>query len=79
MLRANALARETIVGAGALLGNSSQSPAELRKAVTSPGGTTAAALDVLMGAGGLPDLMRKAVDAAARRGAELAREAEKKG
>ena len=47
--------------------------------MTSPGGTTAAALDVLMGAGGLPDLMRKAVDAAARRGAELAREAEKKG
>lgn len=76
---ANALARETIVGAGALLGASAESPSELRKAVTSPGGTTAAALDVLMSAGGLPDLMRKAVDAAARRGAELAREAEKKG
>jgi pyrroline-5-carboxylate reductase len=76
---ANALARETIVGAGALLGSTSESPSELRKAVTSPGGTTAAALDVLMSAGGLPDLMRKAVDAAARRGAELAREAEKKG
>lgn len=76
---ANALARETIVGAGALLGASPESPSELRKAVTSPGGTTAAALDVLMSAGGLPDLMRKAVDAAARRGAELAREAEKKG
>ena len=76
---ANALARETIVGAGALLGNSAESPADLRKAVTSPGGTTAAALDVLMSAGGMPDLMRKAVDAAARRGAELSREAEKKG
>lgn len=75
---ANALARETVIGAGALLGEFAESPAELRKAVTSPGGTTAAALDVLMGAGGLPDLMRKAVDAAARRGAELAREAEKK-
>ena len=76
---ANALARETIVGAAALLGDSSETPADLRKAVTSPGGTTAAALDVLMSAGGLPDLMRKAVEAAARRGAELAREAERKG
>lgn len=76
---ANALARETIVGAAALLGESPDSPVELRKAVTSPGGTTAAALDVLMSAGGLPDLMRKAVDAAVRRGAELAKEANKKG
>ena len=76
---ANALARETIIGAGALLGEFAGSPAELRKAVTSPGGTTAAALDVLMSAGGMPDLMRKAVDAAVRRGAELSREAEKKG
>ena len=75
---ANALARETVVGAGALLGNAAESPAELRKAVTSPGGTTAAALDVLMSAGGMPDLMRKAVDAAVRRGGELSREAEKK-
>lgn len=76
---ANALARETIIGAGALLGEFAESPAELRKQVTSPGGTTAAALDVLMSAGGMPDLMRKAVDAAVRRGAELSREAEKKG
>jgi pyrroline-5-carboxylate reductase len=75
---ADALARETIVGAGALLGQSGDTPADLRKAVTSPGGTTAAAIDVLMANGGLPDLMRKAVEAAARRGAELAREAEKK-
>jgi pyrroline-5-carboxylate reductase len=75
---ANALARETIIGAGALLGEFAESPAELRKQVTSPGGTTAAALDVLMTGGGMPDLMRKAVDAAVRRGAELAREAEKK-
>jgi pyrroline-5-carboxylate reductase len=50
----------------------------LRKAVTSPGGTTAAALDVLMAGGALPDLMRKAVEAAAKRGAELAKESEKK-
>lgn len=75
---ANALARETIVGAGALLGNAAESPADLRKQVTSPGGTTAAALDVLMSAGGMPDLMRKAVDAAVRRGQELAREADEK-
>jgi pyrroline-5-carboxylate reductase len=74
---ANALARETVVGAAALLGQAAESPAELRKAVTSPGGTTAAALDVLMANGGMPDLMRQAVDAAVRRGAELAREAEK--
>lgn len=72
---AAALARETIVGAGALLGQSSNDPADLRKAVTSPGGTTAAALDVLMAPGGLPDLMRRAVEAAAKRGAELSKEA----
>jgi pyrroline-5-carboxylate reductase len=75
---ANALARQTIVGAAALLGQSTQAPADLRKAVTSPGGTTAAALDVLMAPGALAELMRKAVEAAARRGAELAKEAEKK-
>ena len=74
---ANALARETIIGAGALLGEFAESPADLRKQVTSPGGTTAAALGVLMAEGGLPDLMRRAVDAAAKRGAELAKEAEK--
>jgi pyrroline-5-carboxylate reductase len=73
-----ALARETVIGAGALLGEFAESPAELRKQVTSPGGTTAAALNVLMGEGGMPDLMARAVDAAVRRGAELAREAEKK-
>lgn len=74
---ASALARETVIGAGALLGEFAEAPSELRKQVTSPGGTTAAALDVLMAQGGLPDLMRKAVEAAARRGAELAKEAEK--
>jgi pyrroline-5-carboxylate reductase len=76
---AASLARQTIIGAAALLEQSPQTPAELRKAVTSPGGTTAAALDVLMASGALPDLMRKAVDAAAKRGAELAKESEKKG
>lgn len=76
---ANALARETIIGAGALLGEFAEAPAELRRQVTSPGGTTAAALDVLMGEGGIPDLLRRAVDAAVRRGGELAKEAETKG
>ncbi len=75
---ANALARETIIGAGALLGEFAEAPSELRRQVTSPGGTTAAALDVLTAPGGLPDLMRKAVDAAVKRGAELAKEAENK-
>ena len=73
-----ALARETVIGAGALLGEFAESPAELRKQVTSPGGTTAAALDMLIGAGGLPELIRKAVEAAVKRGAELARAAENK-
>jgi pyrroline-5-carboxylate reductase len=71
---AAALARETVIGAGALLGQSSSDPADLRKAVTSPNGTTAAALDVLMAQGGLPDLMQRAVEAAAKRGAELSKE-----
>ncbi len=71
------LARQTVVGAGALLAEGGD-PADLRKAVTSPGGTTAAALDVLMANGALPDLMRKAVEAAAKRGAELSQEAAKK-
>lgn len=75
---ANALARETVIGAGALLGEFAEPASELRKQVTSPGGTTAAALDVLMAAGGMPELMRKAVEAAARRGAELAQEADRK-
>lgn len=72
------LARRTVIGAGALLAEGGD-PADLRKAVTSPGGTTAAALDVLMAPGAVPELMRKAVEAAAKRGAELSREAEKKG
>jgi pyrroline-5-carboxylate reductase len=71
------LARKTVIGAGALLAEGAD-PAELRRAVTSPGGTTAAALDVLMARGAIPELMRKAVEAAAKRGAELSREAEKK-
>lgn len=69
---AQQLARATVSGAGELLARSADSAAELRVNVTSPGGTTAAALDVLMGDGGLAPLMRKAVAAATARGRELA-------
>ncbi|WP_374657492.1 pyrroline-5-carboxylate reductase [Phenylobacterium sp.] len=65
------LARSTIVGAAALLAQSGEEPAELRRQVTSPGGTTQAALEVLMGEGGFPELLRDAVAAAARRSREL--------
>jgi pyrroline-5-carboxylate reductase len=66
------LARSTVTGAGELLARSSESAETLRKNVTSPGGTTAAALEVLMGNDGLQPLMDKAVAAAARRSRELA-------
>jgi pyrroline-5-carboxylate reductase len=69
---ARRLARETVTGAGALLAASAEDAAELRRNVTSPGGTTAAALSVLMAEGGLPDLMARAVAAATRRSRDLA-------
>jgi pyrroline-5-carboxylate reductase len=66
------LARATVEGAGELLFQDADTPAEqLRRNVTSPGGTTAAALEVLMGADGMGPLMRKAVAAAKRRAGEL--------
>ncbi|GHA91022.1 pyrroline-5-carboxylate reductase [Algimonas arctica] len=65
------LARETIIGASALLEASDQSPTELREAVTSPGGTTQAALDVLMADDGQGQLMRRAVVAALARAREF--------
>jgi len=65
------LARETVSGAGELMAKSEETPARLRQNVTSPNGTTAAALSVLMGQNGLADLLRKAVEAAARRAREL--------
>ena len=68
---ASRLARSTITGAAALLARSGEEPAELRKQVTSPGGTTQAALEVLMRQDGFPDLLRDAVAAAARRSKEL--------
>ena len=72
------LARATVSGAGELLYRSDLDPAELRRNVTSPGGTTAAALQVLMGngqsgdSGPLEAMLREAVEAAARRSRELA-------
>jgi pyrroline-5-carboxylate reductase len=66
------LARETVAGSGELLHRSTLDPAALRRNVTSPAGTTAAALGVLMAADGLEPLMRQAVAAAARRSKELA-------
>lgn len=66
------LARATVVGAGELAFQSSDSAAQLRINVTSPGGTTAAALAVLMAPDGLGPLMERAVAAAARRSRELA-------
>ena len=69
---ADRLARETVAGAGELLHRSTLDAAALRENVTSPGGTTAAALDVLMGKDGLAPLMNKAVAAATRRSRELA-------
>jgi pyrroline-5-carboxylate reductase len=67
------LARETVTGAGELLHRSALDPATLRQNVTSPGGTTAAALEVLMAAAdGLDPLLAKAIAAAAKRSRELA-------
>jgi pyrroline-5-carboxylate reductase len=69
---AKRLARSTLTGAAALLSETGEDPAELRRQVTSPGGTTEAALNVLLQArGGLPDLLREAVGAAVRRSKEL--------
>mgnify|MGYP001807650412 CR=1 FL=1 len=66
------LARETVAGSGELLHRSPLDPATLRQNVTSPAGTTAAALDVLMGPDGFDSLMRQAVAAATKRSIELA-------
>jgi pyrroline-5-carboxylate reductase len=66
------LARATVAGAGELLHRSPLDAATLRQNVTSPGGTTAAALDVLMAKEGLAPLMRRAIAAATARSRELA-------
>ena len=69
---AETLARATVAGSGELLHRSPHHPAILRQNVTSPGGTTAAALNVLMAPDGLEALMTKAVAAATKRSRELA-------
>lgn len=67
------LARATVGGAGRLAEESDDTPETLRRNVTSPGGTTAAALGVLMDPeAGFPPLLRRAVAAAAARSRELA-------
>ena len=66
------LARETVAGSGELLHRSELDAATLRQNVTSPGGTTAAALEVLMGPGGFEELLTRAIAAATRRSRELA-------
>jgi pyrroline-5-carboxylate reductase len=69
---AAALARGAVEGAGELLfQRPGVSPAEMRQSVTSPGGTTAAALEVLMAPGGLFQLIERAVEAARNRAAAL--------
>lgn len=66
------LARATVAGAGALAEAAEEGPAQLRINVTSPNGTTQAALEVLMAdEGGMPGLMRRAIAAAAARSREL--------
>jgi pyrroline-5-carboxylate reductase len=66
------LARATVSGSGELAHRASEPAAQLRRNVTSPGGTTQAALDVLMAADGLQPLMTRAIAAATRRSRELA-------
>ena len=65
------LAIETVSGAGELMRQSDETPAQLRQNVTSPNGTTAAALEVLMADDGMPELLEKAIEAAAKRSREL--------
>ena len=67
------LARETVAGSGELLHRSDLAAATLRQNVTSPGGTTAAALAVLMGKDGLQSLLTRAVAEATKRSKELAK------
>jgi pyrroline-5-carboxylate reductase len=69
---AEKLARETVAGAGELLARSARPAATLRENVTSPGGTTAAALDVLMSEEGLAPLLKQAIAAATERSRKLA-------
>ena len=69
---AERLARATVAGAGALIDQQDLALSGLRQSVTSPGGTTEAALEILMAETGLSELMLRAVIAAAKRSKELA-------
>ncbi len=69
---ASLLVRQTILGAGTLLTESGRAPADLRAAVTSPGGTTEAAIGVMTDRD-LVGIVADAIKAACKRGAELAR------
>jgi pyrroline-5-carboxylate reductase len=69
---ARILARQTVAGSGALLAASAEDAAQLRKNVTSPGGTTAAALAVLMDKAAMPDAVSRAIAAATARSRALA-------
>jgi len=69
---ARTLARATVAGAAALMAETGIDPAELRRQVTSPAGTTEAALKVLMADDGFGPLLKRAVDAAVARARELA-------
>ena len=69
---ARLLARQTVSGSGALLAASVEDAAELRKAVTSPGGTTERALAVLMASDAWPEAVGKAIAQATKRSRELA-------
>ena len=66
------LAQATVQGSGNLAAQSLDHPTKLRQNVTSPGGTTAAALAILMATGGMPDLLQQAMRAAVKRAGELA-------
>jgi pyrroline-5-carboxylate reductase len=69
---ATRLARETVAGSAELLHRSDLDAATLRQNVTSPGGTTAAALEILMGPGGFDQLLTQAIAAATQRSRDLA-------
>ena len=68
------IAKQTVIGGASLMEASGEPPAALREAVTSPGGVTKAALDVLMQPEAMPSLFEKALKAAAARDRELSEE-----
>ena len=69
---ADALGRQTVLGAATLLAESSETPAQLRSNVTSPGGTTAAAI-AAMQARNLEEIVGEGIAAAVARSVELGR------